>query len=403
MVNLRWILALVSAGVACSYPDLVAPDAPQTPDGADHPPPIAPSNGVGLDDLSLVDAEIAITGEATFDTDTGQVAGSIVRAPVVGIDAGIAFRVTHDGLGVFTFHRLTVATPGTIRFVGTRAAVFVVETVATIEGTVDGSGGCAMTTTCAGPGGGTGASRDAVATGCGAGSSGIEGASVDDAGGGGAGAGAVGAPGGGGTNPPASVRGAGGGSCLQPTGQPLRGGSGGGAGSSRTEARGGGGGGGFQLTALEQIDVSGTITMAGGGGAGGPGTVGTASPNAGAGGGGGSGGTILIEAPTVLLGATTILAANGGGGGGGGESFTTGLPGARGNASATPALGGIPAAAEGQGGNGGARDAAATSGTQPTSNSNGGGGGGGVGVIFLRADVPTLAGTISPKPTTAAL
>ncbi|MFN0251299.1 MAG: hypothetical protein ACKV2T_30770 [Kofleriaceae bacterium] len=350
------------------------------------------SNNVGVDDVDDVTSAITITGgTATFNTQTGAITGAMTRPAGIGVLNGIAFR-TAGALGVFTFHALEIAPSGIIRFVGTRAVAFVVGTSATIDGVIDGAGGCDGISSCAGPGGGTGGFTT-PALGCGPGG----GSMTDDCGGGGGGGGTAGANGGAGAGP----GGIGGPACIATTAEPLVGGSGGGAGDAGMAAPGapgGGGGGGFQLSALEVITLRGTIDMGGGGGGGGPVAAGSSS----AGSGGGAGGAILLEAPDVTLTPSAHLAANGGGGGGGGDTQTqiAGMNGARGGTSTTPASGGMAGGGSATaGGAGAAGTIGAQAGGDTPVTGNAGGGGGGVGVIYLRAaSTPTTSGAIVTPP-----
>lgn len=357
---------------------------------------VVPSNEVSLEDLAGVDTAITIANAAVIDTDSGEITG--VRDPGIGVVDGIHYRrATSDGaaLGIFSFHALTVTS--SVQIVGSRAAVFVVATTATIDGILDASTGACGTPGCAGPGGGTGGLLATAATGCGPGGRGNAGANNGDGGGGGGGAGTAGAAGGlGGTT---GIGGTPGGACVQIGGEPLFGGSGGGAGSpgATLGSRGGGGGGALQITALEQITIGGVIHAGGGGGAGG--LSDNTAANAGAGGGGGAGGTILVEAPIVVLAATGILAANGGGGGGGGQDQTPAAAGADATASTTPAAGG-----PGPNANGGTGATDVAPGVGGDAVANGGGGGGAAGVIFLRAlGAPVLDGIHTPTAGTDAL
>jgi hypothetical protein len=356
---------------------------------------LAPSNDVGLGELDEVDDAIDIDGETIFDTDTGAITGALARPPGVGIAEGIVFGTDEfqgAPLGVFWFSALTIDTSATITFTGSRAAVFVVETSATIAGTIDGTGGQCTDVRCAGPGGGTGMPSG---SGCGIGGNGAT-AMAADGGGGGGGGGEGGARGGTGTNGP-SAGGLGGASCLDASGEPLVGGSGGGGGAPGAAmmlSSGGGGGGAFQLTALERITIAGTITMGGGGGAGGSGML--PDLNSGGGAGGGAGGTILLESLIVEMAPTTTLAANGGGGGGGGGNGVVGTPGDPGPASITPARGGQGANSGGDGGHGGAKGDAAEPGSN--ANNNAGGGGGGTGRIFVRTNASLPVQGIASPP-----
>lgn len=361
---------------------------------------VDPSNGVGVTAAATLVQDKTITASATFDTDTGAITGGLTRAPGQGVNSGIAFELRATGttpLGVWTFHQLTLDASGTIRFKGARAAVFVVGTIATISGTIDGSGGCSGNgaASCGGPGAGTGASATA-ATGCGPGGlGGTDAAGVDDGGGGGGGGRGAGGLGGlGGT---LGTTGAAGASCVAATLEPLIGGSGGGAGGKGavTPCHGGGGGGALQITALDSIVVTGTIQLVGAGGEGGVGDP--AGNNGGAGCGGGGGGGLLLEAPAVRLGAMAVLTANGGAGGGGAYFDLPGAPGEPGTASTTPAVGGAAAGVNaGPGGNGAAGSTAAQ--PAPTAPANAGGGGGAIGAIYLRTSPGALmmGGTVTP-------
>ena len=229
--------------------------------GAAHCLAVAPSNGLALGPLDMIDLAITIDDVTTFDTDTGAITGGLTRSAGTGVRDGIAFATTGT-IGVFTIHQLTVSSFGSVLFQGSRAAAFVVETTAVIDGEIDGTGGClGGLTSCAGPGGGIGAGTSPAA-GCGPGADGVGAGSNSDPGGGGGGSRRAGAPGGADTM---STPGLGGIACMSPMAEPLVGGSGGGTGSpggSPTPAEAGGGGGAFQLTALEKITVAGTINMA---------------------------------------------------------------------------------------------------------------------------------------------
>lgn len=390
-----WLLiGLAGCRQLAGLDDLPAPDAP--------PAEIVPSNQITRDRETASLPTIRISDITTFDTDTGQVTGALIRAPGEGVVGPIGYRHAEFGgteLGVFAMSRLDVTPAGVLRLQGARAAVFLVETDATIEGTIDGTGGCAdpAQRSCAGPGGGAGGTLARAATGCSPGQAGTtHGPSGADSGGGGGGAGFAGAAGGDATV--GSTTYAGGAAaprCMTSELEPLLGGSGGGGGGKGATpqgAAGGGGGGALQLTAFGSITITGLITMAGAGGEGG----GMATNNGGAGAGGGGGGSILLEAPTLIV--TGTLAANGGGGGGASSSSAAGQPGQSGIAKSTAASGGA-----GAGGSGGALDQSAQPGASMT-NGNAGGGGGGAGRIFLRANAPAITGaTISPAPGLGAL
>jgi hypothetical protein len=397
---------------SCAGNDLVCPGHTTTcPAGCtlDNGPrclDIVPSNGVS-GDFPATPVGITITGIATFDTDTGFVNGVISRPIGTGVANNIGFDKTTfmaTNLGVFSFSSLTVTSTGSVRFIGARSAVFVVQGDATISGTIDGIGGCHQNNkACAGPGGGTGGTFATPAKGCGPGGTGKSDAATGaDTGGGGGGGGIAGAAGGIETASAMSFPGGtAGAACLASDLQPLVGGSGGGGGgpgASVTPTVGGGGGGAFQLTALDRINVDGAINMGGGGGDTGP----TDANNGGAGGGGGAGGAILLEAPTVMI--TGTLAANGGGGGGASDHLVAGTAGSTGTASTVAAPGGMAANAQtGDGGAGGALNKLPVKGGAAT-DVNSGAGGGGVGRIFVRTLAPTVqTGTFSPAAGTGSL
>ena len=250
---------------------------------------LVPSNGVERTLAAKATGALDIAGgDATFNTDTGRITGAFTRANVVGVDHGIYFERRQDW-GVFVATSLDVAASGSITLTGGRAAIILVATTATIDGTIDGSAAQAE----AGPGGDNGTTAAAVGTGAcnhgGTGTSGLSVASTGDGGGGGGGGGTTGAAGG---DAGAYTGGGGGATCVMDDLQPLVGGGGGGGGGAglTTGASGGGGGGALQLTALGSIALDGTNTMAGAGGDGGPGDA----SNGSGGGGGGAGGGILL-------------------------------------------------------------------------------------------------------------
>jgi hypothetical protein len=155
-------------------------------------------------------------------------------------------------------------------------------------------------------------------------------------------------------------------------------------------------GGTIQITARDEIMVSGSIRAngSGGGGAASVNMPSCGGPCGAGGGGGGAGGTIFLEAPMVTFTGTTRLCANGGSGGGG-----AGTNGGTGSASGGGLLcsnsspnGGIGAFGGGQGGSGGSvSQPAGQNGNdgEAASTSGGGGGGGSVGRIGVRATSST--------------
>jgi hypothetical protein len=319
---------------------------------------IVPSNGIDPAPAAGVTMPITIAGGvATFDTDTGQISGVLVRAAGPGVAGGIVYQQQSGSIGVFVIHQLDVTSSGVIHFTGARAAAILVGTDATIAGTIDGGGGCDGTDLhCAGPGGGRGATGAATGSGCGPGGAGqSDTASGNDAGGGGGGGGLGGGAGG---TASTFAGGAAGAACLAASLVPLVGGSG-----------GGGGGGG-------------------------------AATSTGGGGGGGAGGGILLEAISVTT-AAGVLAANGGGGGSGGHSPDGGNDGTRGLATASAASGGASVGNNGVGGSGGAKNAIVQGGQSQVGNA--GGGGGGVGAIHVRAKTTPTLGITSPTASTGTI
>jgi hypothetical protein len=81
---------------------------------------------------------------------------------------------------------------------------------------------------------------------------------------------------------------------------------------------GGAGGGALQISSKGPMKITAQINVGGGGGTGGVGA--NKDADRGSGGGGGAGGTLLLEAPELVVGGAGFLASNGGGGGGGGSN-----------------------------------------------------------------------------------
>ena len=176
----------------------------------------------------------------------------------------------------------------------------------------------------------------------------------------------------------------------------LRGGCPGGAGSpTGTGGAGGSGGGAVALIAAE-LRLDGRINASGAGGRGGP-----ASKSGG--GGGGSGGMIVLDTPSIVLGANGLLFANGGGGGQGGAGIGGNGPGPGddGSESTGPqisASGGLNGNRDGGYGGPGSAGSARTTGANADGNvtGNGGGGAGGGAAGFIRAH--GLTGAIVAPP-----
>jgi hypothetical protein len=357
-----------------------------------------PSNGVDPTSADPLNGTTTISGNTTFNTDTGAITGGIDRPDGPGIESGIGyaqatpFAAGGAPLGIFVFHNLTIDATATVLFTGSRAAVLLVGDTARIDGMIDVAAGHGVRSA-PGPGGGAGADSG-PSQGCGPGASGTRNAATqDDGGGGGGGGGITGGPGGAVNQ---ALLGVGGAMCLPMRLEPLQGGSGGGGGgpgSAASGAVGGGGGGALQITALGSLEITGKINAGGAGGAGGA----ASAIDGGGGGGGGSGGALLLEAPAVIIDGGAIVAANGGGGGGGGGP-QGGLPGDNAGTSANPVQGGGGAESTNTGGSGGALNSPPDVGGDgaPTGMSNGGGGGGATGLIVIRGHTWMLAGTISP-------
>lgn len=342
------------------------------------------------------------------DTGTGQIricGGGDLRAAGSGIIAGIDFRrVTSSPLdhGVFALDTMTVATGGTLRWIGDVPGIVLAKGPIVVDGTIDLSGGllaCDFASACgvaddrrcSGPGPGLGGGDSADGSGTGRGGRGNVGGASSEHGGGGGGFGAVGGKGGG------SDGGSFGIVYGTATLTPLVAGSGGGGGRSggSTTLYGGGGGGGLQLTSLGSISITGTIKASGGGGGYGGNTFGHG------GGGGGSGGALLLEAANLTI--TGAVTANGGGGGAGKAPSLDPSNGEDGRGDATAAFGGSGAGAF-SGGNGGMLTVPTGRQGLPITNTpsdGSGGGGGGVGRIYLRSragGIMITGGTVSPMP-----
>ena len=188
---------------------------------------------------------------------------------------------------------------------------------------------------------------------------------------------------------------------------PLRGGCRGGTGGPDKSADGGRGGGAFQLSAVRDVFINGTVAAPGRGGRGAPTKLG------GGGGGGGSGGGLLFEGRRIVLSGLARLTANGGGGGQGASTHegSCGSPGEDGltdgerNASGgTKGIGSSGCAGEGGQGGSGLGDAGpgAFPGDCTPFDGGGGGGGGAVGRIRLNASTECAredGGVVSPPAT----
>ena len=387
--------------------------------GTPHCGVLVPSNGASAADLgAAVTAELLVANGrvVVLDSDTGAItsyqgtAPTPIRAAGANVNAGIRYRVQLQSggapdLAVFAVDALTIEDGGTLKVAGGRPVLLLVDGVATIAGGIDigaGRSGAMLTTecqTCAGAGGGNGATTLAVAAGCAPGGNGAFDLATDETGGAGGGLGVTGAAGGdsdadGGDFSALSA-------CPGPALVPLQGGSGGGRGGFDSIGvfgglGGGGGGGAMQITSMTSIALSATADLY----AGGAGGLGSTSDYGG--GGGGAGGAFLLEAPTVTVTSNARITANGGGGGAG-RTANRGENGAR---SETQRASGGAGDGSGQNdGRGGLGGISSTSGaTQGNGNVDGtGGGGGGAGILRINT-VSTLtvpAGAVVSPPHTA--
>lgn len=204
----------------------------------------------------------------------------------------------------------------------------------------------------------------------------------------GAGGGGFGAAGGSGGAGGSASGGAGGKPSSTPELDPFLGGCPGGAGAGVT--RGGVPGGAVQISVGGDLQVSGTISVSGGGG--------LAPSFGGSGSGGGSGGAILLEARGRISGSGKLTANGGGGSSAGSENGADGAV-----AEDSPAAGGTCSGCR-AGGVGGAKlQTGGGPGENGSSEEHGGGGGGGAGRIALRAPTVSFAGLASPPAATRGL
>lgn len=340
-----------------------------------------PTEPVINNDFSLSSvSDISVASSAIFNTDTGEITGSVQRPPNASPTAtqstnGIVF-VIRGGFGLFVMRNLTVTANSELRLIGTHAGVLVSQHQISVDGRIDARG-YAGDDLCAGGVAGPGGSHGGTTSTDG--SSGSAGSVTGDtnnqlvaSGGGGGGYGTAGGKGGKGFLVLTALGGIGG--TTQPLG--LRGGGAGGNGGGIHGGLGGGGGGAILLVAPEQITLAqhARVTVSGCGGDSGGGDSG--------GGGGGSGGTLIVESPIVELDAPENLLAVGGGGGAGAD----GAPGHP-NVSDDPSQSGSAGGAAGtQGTSGKGGDGARTDsspGQNGSQSTRGGGGGGGAGRIVI--------------------
>ena len=326
-----------AAPFADAAPPLEDAQATAMPDTSVPPPPpatfaYAPSN-VALAGLDFTRAPASTLGCGVTQIDTS---GAVTLANWCGSAPTPLIRPQSGGpeLVVLPLTGLTVAAGSTLRVVGSRPVVLMVQGTARIAGSIDVSARDAA------PGPGGNSMCNESKGGNGRGTSGLDGS-----GGGGGGFGTQGGAGGTDIDQPGGpgiVRG-------NDTLVPLIGGCSGGPGGGCPGVPGGGGGG-VQISVSAELTVSGSIQAKGGAGALGCG-------NDAGGTGGGSGGAILLEADALRVSGSMLSLGGGRGGNGQGGS-----------------VGGAGATRVGEPGGRGSDG----------SGSGGGGGGGGYGRLRLR-------------------
>lgn len=343
-----------------------------------------------------------ITCAVVFDTSVG----ASNPGTWCGTPAPPSFDVPQSGgpnALVIPLQALTVASGGSLTFIGSRPVILAVYGSATIAGgifadstrTTPGAG--ATTTTCTIGLGKVGGASDTIQNNGGGG-------------GGGGGFGAGGGSGGIGSGKAAGTAGSGAGLSSSegpPELAPLRAGCSGGRGgtgaTSGTNATpaaltvGGPGGGAVQLSVAEQLTITGVMSAGGAGG------LAVASWNSG-GGGGGSGGALLLEANQLDVRVGAMVAVNGGGGAQGAYQNKAAQSGGDGTSAGAGAGGDFTSNTQaGRGAGGGAGPNAGANGEGDRSNDSkftgGGGGGGGAGRIRVAVGgagaTCTLSGTLS--------
>jgi hypothetical protein len=370
----------------------VGSDGPMGAFLALHVPPASSTTGT---------AGITITTNLTIDSDALTIGGA---APPSGVTFDHVSQVpSGPELAVLHVSTFTIATAVTARVIGTRPLVVIASDTIAIDGVLDAGALLHQS----GAGGGLPASGDRP---------GVQGAhdqTYCDAGGGGGGQATAGGTGGGATgtgNVSGETCNATGGVAGGVVGDNaitvLAGGSGGGPGRGGASgnvdacvASGGAGGGAVQLSSATAVAIAGEVSVGGGGGRGGVGTDNTNCTNRGSGGGGGSAGSIVLQAPSIIVSAGAYVVAHGGGGGGGATVGTDGLDGGDGATAAGAA--GLGAASYGSdGGAGGSGTAPSDGATNTVGDGNGGGAGGAAGRIAIyrpSSGTTMLLGTLSPS------
>lgn len=333
-----------------------------------------------------------LTGDWTFDTDTGMLTPSV---GVAIMPAGT--KITQAGgidAYVVSLEGLAIEANGTLRVIGSMPLIVASWQQIQIAGSIDAG------STPAQPGAGANPASEcdlALVTSAQPGQIAV---STGGSGGGGGGAfGGRGGHGGIGDNPQGPLGGAGGAVRAAPTiviggcsGAPSGQAGPGDTGDPTAVSVAGIGGGALQLTARVSITITGRVLASGGGGGGAP------AGSAAGGGGGGGGGFLGFDAPAIGWNGATI-AANGGGGGSSGPFAGVGVVGQDGQPSATQAAGGTATSCAEAGMVGGADitpDGADS--TNPLYSCGGAGGGGGVGFVLTWGDLATTGSPMISPP-----
>lgn len=301
--------------------------------------------------------------------------------------SGVVTQTDAPEICVLHYSTITIAGPGSIRFIGARAVALVADGDVSIAGQIDV--GADATSGAAGPGGGVRFSGGYPAP-----SSAAD--PIASAGGGGGGFQTAGGSGGGSANAgaifdPIAALVLVGGATAEPSTDVTPG----------AFRHGGGGGGGLNVISCNgKLTLTGSVNASGGGGGHGVFTTSGGAGHPSGGFGGGSGGNILFQGWEIEISGTFI--ANGGGGGSGMPVST--CSGCSLNPGGTPTLvtpcppaatvtGTNPQA--GDGGVGGCGNQPPTSGTLKTGvDATSGGGGGSVG--FFRTAMPTGTPVVNP-------
>lgn len=302
------------ASIDAGNADSSTPDAsPPAPDAGNITFGYTPTN-LDLEGIDFAGAPNANLNCGVTEIDTG---GAITLRNWCGSAPKPITRTQANGpeLAVIPLRGLTLAAAATLRAVGPRPVVFVVQGHVAVRGILDVSGRDST------PGAGGN-----FMCGASAGTDGTADGNLNAAGGGGGGYATRGGAGGASPNCTAGTAGA---TRGEPLLKPLLGGCAGGKGGGCNEP-GGGGGGAVQISAAGTLVLTGEINATGGRGRNG-------CENDSGGGGGGSGGAVLLEATTMMAPNPTIrvLGNSGGDGNGSGGSAGNGA----GNANAMGAAG----------------------------------------------------------------